>query len=209
MMSIFSKNYRLILIAGFAAQLTSAYASDLGGYQGNSSSPLNYIDFSGIQLGADVGAGLGSAGNANTSGMLAGLHIGYLFQATRLIGGVEADAMTSNISTGSLTTSTFDQHIISSLRLKGGYVFGDLAAYGTIGYGYSTSAFKDNTGSSSLTLRGNVLGFGAEYALTHSIGLRGEFLRYSFDNNTYVTPSTTTNLSTTTNIVRGGLNIHF
>lgn len=188
----------------------AAYGADLNGYQPYpASGPMNYIDFSGIQLGVDAGAALGSAGNANTSGVLAGAHIGYLFQATRLIGGIEADTMTSNISTGNLTTASYNQHLLSSLRLRGGYVFGDLAAYGTIGYGYSTSAFKDTTGTSSSTIRGTVVGFGGEYALTHNIGLRAELMRFTFGNNTYVTPSTTTNLSTTTNVVRGGLNIHF
>jgi opacity protein-like surface antigen len=191
----------------------TALAADLGGYQGNSapssSGPLNYIDFSGINLGVDAGIGVGSAGSANTSGTLAGLHIGYLFQAVRLIGGIEVDTMTTNISTGKLTSSTYDQNFLSSARIKGGYVFGDLAAYGTIGYGYSTSAFKDNSGSSSSTLRGNVYGFGAEYAITHSITLRAELLRYNFGDHTYTTPTTTTNLATTTNLLRLGASVHF
>jgi opacity protein-like surface antigen len=188
------------------------HAADLTGYQSNApaaSGPLSYVDFSGLNFGVDGGVGLGTAGSANTSGALAGLHIGYLFQATRLIGGIEADTMTSTISTGRLTASSYDQHLLSSLRHRGGYVFGDLAAYGTLGYGYSTSAFKDASGSSSSTLRGAVYGFGAEFAVTHSISLRAEVIRYNFGDHTYVTPSTASTLSTTTNMLKAGVDIHF
>ena len=124
----------------------------------SSSSSLGITDFSGVNLGVDVGAGLGSAGQVNTSGLIGGAHIGYHFQSSRLMGGTEADVLTSGIKSGSLSTLTFQQKFLSSLRVKAGWVFGDLLAYGTLGYAYSTSSLSTNTGSDNKTNKGTVFG---------------------------------------------------
>ena len=166
-------------------------------------------DFSGFGLGVDAGLGLGSAGQANTSGVVGGGHIGYNFQAQGLVGGAEFDFLTSRIKSGTAAAMSFNQNFLSSARVKAGYVFGDLLAYASIGRGYATTSYRDLSGSANKTLKGTVLGAGLEYALTRNLSVRAEYMRYGFDGQTYVTPSNATPLTTDTNLLRAGASVHF
>ena len=166
-------------------------------------------DFSGVGLGVDAGVGLGAAGEGNASGAIGGAHIGYNFQANRLVGGAEADFLTSGIKSGGLNPTSFQQNFLSSARVKTGWAFGDLLAYGTIGWAYSTSKLTDQTGSSNKSIKGTAYGAGAEFALTRNAFLRVEYLRYDFGAQTYVTPLSARTLSTTTNMLRAGASVHF
>ena len=166
-------------------------------------------DFSGVGLGVDAGVGLGSAGEGNASGAIGGAHIGYNFQASRLVGGAEADFLTSGIKSGGLTPTSFQQNFLSSTRVKAGWAFGDLLAYGTVGWAYSTSKLTDQSGSSNKSIKGTAYGAGAEFAVTRNAFLRVEYLRYDFGAQTYVTPLNARTLSTTTNLLRAGASVHF
>ena len=166
-------------------------------------------DFSGVGLGVDAGVGLGAAGEGNASGAIGGAHIGYNFQANRLVGGAEADFLPSGIKSGGLNPTSFQQNFLSSARVKTGWAFGDLLAYGTIGWAYSTSKLTDQTGSSNKSIKGTAYGAGAEFALTRNAFLRVEYLRYDFGAQTYVTPLSARTLSTTTNMLRAGASVHF
>jgi outer membrane immunogenic protein len=166
-------------------------------------------DFSGVGLGVDAGVGLGAAGDGNASGAIGGAHIGYNFQANRLVGGAEADFLTSGIKSGGLNPTSFQQNFLSSTRVKAGWAFGDLLAYGTVGWAYSTSKLTDQTGSSNKSIKGTAYGAGAEFALTRNAFLRVEYLRYDFGAQTYVTPLSARTLSTTTNMLRAGASVHF
>ena len=166
-------------------------------------------DFSGFGLGVDAGVGLGAAGQANTSGVVGGGHVGYNFQAQGLVGGAEIDFLTSHIKSGTSAAMSFNQTFLSSARVKAGYVFGDLLAYGSIGRGYATTSYRDLSGSTNKTLKGNVFGAGVEYAVTRNVSVRAEYMRYSFDGQTYVTPSNATPLTTDTNLLRAGARVHF
>jgi outer membrane immunogenic protein len=166
-------------------------------------------DFSGVELGPDLGGALGSAGSANISGPAGGAHIGYNFQASRLVGGVEADGMFGSIRSGTLGSASFDQRFLSSARVKGGYAFGDLLAYGTVGWAWSTTDYHDLGGSDSATVNGVAFGLGVEYALTRNVTLRAELLRYDFGGATYTTPFESQSLTTSTNVARIGASVHF
>ena len=166
-------------------------------------------DFSGVELGPDLGVALGSASSANISGPAGGAHVGYNFQASQLVGGVEADAMFSSIRSGTLGTASFNQDFLSSARVKGGYAFGNLLAYGTLGWAWSTTSYRDLGVSSSETVKGVAFGLGAEYAITRNVSLRGELLRYDFGAANYATPFASQTLTTSTNVVRMGASVHF
>jgi outer membrane immunogenic protein len=166
-------------------------------------------DFSGVALGVDAGVALGSAGGANASGPAGGAHLGYNFQAAHIVGGAEIDTMFGSIKTGSLGIASFSQNNLSSARVKGGYAFGDILGYGTIGWGYSTAHYEDPTGAQNKTIRGLVFGFGAEYALTKVVSIRAEYLRYDFGNNSYATPYASKPIYTDTNLLRVGASVHF
>jgi len=189
----------------------SCHAADLGGgyYAPPGASGSSAGDFAGLYAGADVGAALGASGSVNTSGYVGGAHLGYTFQAGRLIGGAEVDTLTSNISSGKLQSSAFDQKFLSSARVRAGYVFADLALYATFGYAYSTTAWRDASGLDRSTVRGNVYGLGAEWAPIRSIGLRGEILRYDFGSQAYATPLGSATLRTHTNLLRAGVHYRF
>lgn len=197
------------LTLSYANQAFAADPDLMGSSSFSSSSSLGITDFSGVNLGVDVGAGLGSAGQVNTSGLIGGAHIGYHFQSSRLMGGAEADVLTSGIKSGSLSTLTFQQKFLSSLRVKAGWVFGDLLAYGTMGYAYSTSSLSTNTGSDNKTNKGTVFGAGAELAVTKSVSLRAEFLRYNFNSLTYNMPANAIAVTPNTNLLRAGANLRF
>jgi outer membrane immunogenic protein len=169
----------------------------------------NGADFSGISLGVDAGVALGSASGANTSGPAGGLHLGYNFQAAHLVGGAEVDTMFGSIKAGSLGGGSFNQDFLSSARVKGGYAFGDFLGYGTIGWAFSTATYEDPFSSQSKTISGSVFGFGAEYALTRSVSIRAEYLRYDFGNATYSTPYSSKQIYTDTNLLRVGASVHF
>jgi outer membrane immunogenic protein len=169
----------------------------------------NGADFSGVSLGADAGVALGSAGGANSSGPAGGAHLGYNFQSNGLVGGAEIDGMFGSIRTGSLGVASFNQNFLSSARVKAGYAFGDILGYGTVGMAYSTATYEDPTGSQNKTIKGYVLGVGAEYALTRIVSIRLEYLRYDFGNATYNTPFASKPIYTDTNLLRVGASVHF
>ncbi len=145
-------------------------------------------DFSGVELGPDLGVALGSASSVNFSGPTGGAHVGYNIQSSQVVGGVEADAMFGSIRSGTLGTASFSQDFLSSARVKGGYAFGNLLAYGTVGWGWATTSYQDLGVSSDKTVTGAAFGLGAEYAITRNVSLRAELLRYDFDGATYATP---------------------
>jgi outer membrane immunogenic protein len=166
-------------------------------------------DFSGVELGPDLGAAIGTAGSANISGLAGGAHVGYNFQSQRIVGGVEGDVTFGAIRSGSLGSGEFNQSLLSSLRVKGGYAFGNMLAYGTIGSAWSTTDYSYVGGSSGETVKGMVFGGGAEYAITRNVSLRAELLRYNFGNATYYVPPVSHTLSTSTDVVRIGASVHF
>jgi outer membrane immunogenic protein len=166
-------------------------------------------DFSGVELGVDGAWALGSVGGALTSGPAGGAHVGYNLQNGGLVGGVEADAIFGSIRAGGVGAGSFTQDFLSSARVKGGYAFGNLMAYGTIGWAYSTASYQDPSGSANKTIRGDVFGGGLEYALTRNVSLRGEYLFYDFSGATYVTPFAAKSLSASTSLLRVGASLHF
>ena len=166
-------------------------------------------DFSGIEIGPDLGVALGSAGSANISGPAGGAQLGYNFQANRIVGGVEGDLTFGSIRSGSLGSASFSQNFLSSARVKGGYVFGNLLAYGTIGWAWSTTDYKYLGSSSGQTVNGLAYGVGAEYPITRNVSIRGELLRYDFNGATYTFPGLTRSVTTSTNVARIGASLHF
>ncbi len=166
-------------------------------------------DFSGVEIGPDLGVALGTVGSANISGPAIGAHAGYNFQSQQIVGGVEGDVTFGSIRSGSLGSAEFNQNFLSSARVKGGYAFGNMLAYGTLGGAWSTTNYSYLGASSSQTVRGFVYGVGLEYAITRNVSIRGELLRYDFDGASYVVPPSPQELTTSTNVARIGASVHF
>jgi opacity protein-like surface antigen len=190
----------LVAFGAMGAGAADLYRTDIG---------PGGADFSGVEIGPDLGVALGTAGSANISGPAGGAHIGYNFQANRIVGGVEGDVTFGSIRSGSLGSASFSQDFLSSARVKGGYVFGNLLAYGPVGWAWSTTDYKDLGNSSDQTVKGVVFGIGAEYPITRNVSLRAELLRYDFEGASYVVPPSPQSLTTSTNVARIGANLHF
>jgi outer membrane immunogenic protein len=199
---------RLVLgLSPFAALLwaTVAGAADVNRtYTGP-----GVADFSGVELGPDLGVALGTVGSANMSGPAGGAHLGYNFQSQQFVGGVEGDVTFGSIRTGSLGSAEFNENFMSSARVKGGYAFGPMLAYGTLGWAWSTTNYSDLGSSSGQTVKGVVFGAGVEYAITRNVSLRAELLRYDFNGADYVIPPSSQALTTSTNVARIGASVHF
>ena len=88
-------------------------------------------------------------------------------------------------------------------------MFGNLLAYGTLGWAWSSTDYKYLGASSGQTVKGWVFGIGAEYPITRNVSLRAELLRYDFGGATYVVPPSPQSLTTSTNVARIGANLHF
>jgi outer membrane immunogenic protein len=168
-----------------------------------------YTDFSGLSLGVDAGVAMTSTGGANASGAVGGAHLGYNLQSGGIVGGAEADALFGAVNSGTFGGGSFNQDFLSSARVKAGYAFGNLLAYGTIGYGLSTTSYQDASGSADKTLGGAVYGAGLEYALTRMVSIRAQYLFYDFRSATYATPLTIKELDTSTNLLTLGASYHF
>ncbi len=166
-------------------------------------------DFSGPGAGIDAGAGLGSSGRANMSGASGGAHVGYNFQASRFVAGAEADILATNIKSGGFGATSYRQDYLSSVKAKGGWIFGDILPYGAVGLARSATAYQDASGLAKRNLNGVVYGVGAELSITRNISIRAEYLRYAFGRQTYQTPGAAVPLGVSTNIVRVGAGLRF
>lgn len=165
-------------------------------------------NFGGLGVGLDLGAAFGGAGSVDTSGIAGGGHVGFNLQNGPIVGGVEADALLGSIN-GNASTGTLNQTWLTSTRIRAGYAFGDLLAYGTFGAAWSTSDFERLGYTGDKNLHGYVLGLGAEYALTRWITARAEFRHYDFARATYYTPTGATALTSGNNMLMVGVGTHF
>jgi opacity protein-like surface antigen len=164
------------------------------------------VDFSGVEIGPDLGLDFGAA-----SGGAFGGHIGYNLQWSQIVGGLEADAMWTSLSTGSGGPFAFQENVLTSVRGKAGYAFGAFLAYGTLGVGWGTTDSTSWLGNHGATVDGAAFGVGAEYALTRNVSFRAEYLRYQFGNVSYgdLFPFVTQNVDASVNMLRLGASVHF
>jgi outer membrane immunogenic protein len=192
-----------VLLSGTA--MAQNYPSS---YSGSSSSTSAQPQFQGLYAGGNIGVGFGEAGPNNTQGFMAGVQAGFNFTADKLVLGVEADVMLTGINAKSYTY-TFTQKWLASGRLRLGYQLNSILLYGTGGIAGSTMNFSNFGLSESTNLGGWVAGAGAEMFVTQNISVRGEYLYYSLGQAQFMTLSGPVLATTTTNIVRAGVNYKF
>lgn len=163
----------------------------------------------GAYAGVHLGGGLGSAGSLTTGGTVMGAHGGYNFQADRFVSGGEIDYSASEIKNSS-SNEHFNQSWLSSLRARGGYTFGNMLTYGTLGFAYGPSEYtKSGTASKELKI-GWVLGGGVEAMIAPNVMLRGEFLHYDLGSSSYANGlGGSVSLRTVSNVIRTGLSYKF
>lgn len=163
----------------------------------------------GPYAGIHLGGGLGEAGSLTTGGTVIGAHGGYNFQADRFVGGGEIDYSSSGIKNSS-SGESFKQSSIASIRARGGYTFGNMLTYGTIGFAYGPTEYTKAGTSTDESKFGLALGGGVEAMISPNVMLRGEFMHYDLGSSSYSNGTGgTVSLHTETNVIRTGLSYKF
>jgi outer membrane immunogenic protein len=175
-------------VAWSAAALAIMAASAAHAQDFFNSGPGPAPGFAGAEVGGVLGAAVGGSGDVSATGVVGGAYAGYNLQNGPLVGGVEGDIMPGAVS-GSGRGGTLHQYGTASARARGGYAFGNILAYGTVGPAWGTSNFDRNGYNTDKSLSGYTYGVGGEVAVTHNVTARAELRHYEFGSPTYYTPS--------------------
>ncbi len=163
----------------------------------------------GCHAGAHLGAGVGRASRATTSGALIGVQAGCDIQSERFVAGGELDASYAGLDNRGFG-GKFRQKAIGSARVRAGYLIDDkLLAYGTVGLAAGSGQFKDFANESSKTHIGWVAGIGAQYKVTNNISAKAELLHYDLGRETYRSAGGPLRLYSKSNVMRVGADYHF
>ena len=125
-----------------------------------------------------------------------------------IVGGVEGDVMGEAVS-GSGRGGKLRHGGTASLRARGGYAFGNVLAYGTVGPAWAASDFERNGYDTGKALNGYAVGIGGEVAINRNIAARAELRHYEMGSPTYYTPSGAQKISNGDNFLIVGLGARF
>jgi len=164
--------------------------------------------FAGVEVGGLLGAAVGGSGGVSTTGVAAGGYAGFSLQNGPIVGGVEGDVMPAAIS-GSGLNGKLSQNWLTSLRARGGYAFGNILAYGTIGPAWASSSFERNGFTYDKALTGYAVGAGAEVAIMKGVTARAEFRHYALGTPTYYMPVGTQKVENGNNLLILGVGAKF
>jgi outer membrane immunogenic protein len=195
---------------------TGAYVGGQIGYEwGTSSSNLFPTAF-----GPGAGASLGSY---SPNGVVGGAHIGYNYQISQFVVGLEGDVNGSDYhgstSFGGLATQSTRTDVDGSIRGRVGVAWDRALIYATGGAAFgpirnSFTSFGGINDSSSTTRVGWTVGGGVEYAITNNWSLRAEYRYTDYGNSTNVLVNNTgsalaTRSRDTDNRVQAGFSYKF
>jgi len=187
-------------------------------------SPAPAFSWSGFYAGVNAGYGwgsLGSAGNAffnKPDGFVAGVTAGYNHQINQFVVGLEGDFGWAGLKSSRAVTPTdlysSRANWMGTLRARAGFAADRALVYATAGYaGASMEHRYLNTGLggglqvSESWQHGWAAGVGIEYAFTHNISMKTEYLYVSLGRKTMFAPPVNAGLSAS--LVRVGLNYRF
>jgi outer membrane immunogenic protein len=130
---------------------------------------------------------VGTVTNLSQNGWLAGGQVGYNYQISQFVVGVEADAdatgikNSQSINVGTLTGSaTYKNDIMGTLTARFGYAIDRVLLYGKLGGAWTRDNYNgsasDGSGVSGLFNRwGGAFGAGLEYAVINNVTLKIEY----------------------------------
>lgn len=232
--------YSTILISYFGAIIT-AQAADL--YRAPPAPPPSYVPpvvaantWTGFYAGINGGYGWGTGDDAITyfegadqstrgqpEGGFGGGQIGYNYEVSSFVFGVETDFQGAGISSsvGGTTAAgvgfTSQQNIdwFGTVRGRLGYAFNQVLIYGTGGFAYGNVSQHANYGGdvfgSNTTQTGYAVGGGIEYKLNPAWSLKLEYQYINFGSETLTDSlgNTATPQDTSLQTARIGVNYHF
>ncbi len=182
------------LLATLASTLFAvpALGADLSGASYYAPPPV--FTWTGAYVGANASFGFGAYSNTGNNyfgsadGGLFGVTAGYNYQSGPLVAGIEGDVDFGDINgTGTPRAGVYGSGSLTgegSVRARFGYAFNQALVYVTGGYTGANlrgsvadfSAPPNLYVSQSTYLNGFVLGGGIEYAMTHNISVKAEYL---------------------------------
>jgi outer membrane immunogenic protein len=165
-------------------------------------------NWTGFYLGAHLGGGWGESGPVDTSGLVGGFHGGYNYQVEKFVFGGEADFSFANISNESFTEEA-KHDWLGSIRGRAGYSFGNIMAYGTLGFAFADASYRSLFGVTSDTVNGWVIGAGAEMMVMPNVTIRAEYLRYELGSSLYPSNIGLVSIDSSVNVIRAGASYKF
>jgi outer membrane immunogenic protein len=187
----------------------------------------NLHDWSGLYVGINGGYGAGKTtgdllpnsffGNLDVDGGLLGGQVGFNYQISHLVLGVETDLDWADIhgsNSAAIFTNETKVKTLGTLRGRVGYAWDNFLLYGTGGFAWGRlSDGCDACGALEEihTLTGYTVGAGIEYGITTNLSARAEYLYVHLDPTDYFTLAGFgcfggCSLGSDVNIVRLGLN---
>ena len=155
-------------------------------------------------------------------GVVGGFHLGYNWQLSSLVLGIEGSATLSGINGGRLCpNATFrcehENDFLGSVRGRLGVAVGPALFYGTGGVGFQRAdyAVRNATTGAVLVSSGRstdigwVAGGGLEYAITKQVSARLEYLHYDFGDKSFEGLVETIKLDSTVDTVTVGMSVKF
>jgi outer membrane immunogenic protein len=230
---------KLAVIAAAIAALgfvTSAYAADMPvkAYRGPMAPPVIAWNWTGFYIGINGGGGWArtvhtdtagtTTGGFNQSGGLVGGTVGYNWQMTNWVLGIEADwdwaningTITSPVCTLDGSTTCFmNMSSFGTGRARLGYAWDRWLVYATGGAAWAHLRAGQGSCAGPLTNCGSrdqlgwTVGGGVEVYVMPKWSIKAEYLYADFGNQAYYTPVIPVSATEKVNIVRAGLNYHF
>ena len=175
-------------------------------------SPLPVFSYwTGPYIGVHGGWGWTTTQNIDAKGVFGGAQVGYNYQMGNLVFGVEGDGAFANINesfTGAafgnaVSTATFKDDALASLRARFGFAVTQTLFYATAGGAWGRTEFSGTT-LSGVTVSGRswesgwAAGAGIEYAFGPNWSMKLEYLHYGLGGTNVSGVSTPGNLSVET-----------
>lgn len=224
-----------------AAMIASASAADLPAAKGPpvyAPSPPPVFSWTGVYIGGQVGyewgksandyygplGGLAATGQHNDDGVVGGGHVGYDYQISQFVIGIEGDVNGSNYGgSGVFTNGVLARHVSTdvdgSVRGRVGITFDRVLIYGTGGAAFgsirntATNLLTGGINSQTTGRVGWTVGGGIEYAIDNNWSVRAEYRytdygRYTFPISVSAIPLTD-RVRETDNRVQAGFSYRF
>lgn len=179
--------------------------------------------WSGFYIGGTLGGALGSTGtggsgigDVSTGGFTGGILGGYNIQLGSVVAGIEADLAWANLDgdeNAAGVEATAGHDWLASVRGRLGYASESWLVYATAGFAFTEVSLDVTDGATvakdSARPAGFVYGAGAEYAISPQLSLRGEILRYNFEDMDFKIPGGAISAEPDVTTVRAGLSLRF
>ena len=200
-----------IVMAAAAGMVVAAPAGAADFMGGPAFAPpaAGYV-WSGPYVGANLGYQWGTATHtdANPSGIMGGLQVGYNVQMGQFVIGAEADLQLS-AADDRFASWKFSNPWFGTLRARGGYAMNNILLFATLGMAYGGGEFDPGGGGTEThTHVGWTAGAGIEVGLTQNWSAKFEYLYVDLSDQRYVLFGNS-NMGFQSNLLRFGVNYRF